>query len=62
MMSNDSIGTTTGVSVISSASLIKMLRTGVESRVRSWMLGEQDGVCGGVDVINTCAENLLKSI
>jgi hypothetical protein len=24
---------------------------GVESGVRFWMLGEQDGVCGGVDVI-----------
>ena len=52
---DDSIGTTTGVSAISSASscasLIKILRMGVESGVRFWMLGEQDGVCGGVDVI-----------
>ena len=53
-MSDDSIGTTTGVSAISSASfctsLNKMLRIGVESGVIFWMLGEQDGVCGGVDV------------
>jgi hypothetical protein len=49
---DDSIGTTTGVSVISScASLIKMLRMGVESGARFWTLGEQDGVCDGVDVI-----------
>jgi hypothetical protein len=31
-------------------SLSKMLRIGVESGVIFWMLGEQDGVCGGVDV------------
>jgi hypothetical protein len=27
-----------------------MFRIGVESGVLFWMLGEQDGVCGGVDV------------
>jgi hypothetical protein len=27
-----------------------MLRIGVENGVIFWMLGEQDGVCGGVDV------------
>lgn len=55
MTCDDSIRTTTGVSAIysasSCASLIKMLRICVESGVILWMLGDQDVVCGGFDII-----------